>query len=112
MELIKTITGKNVVENPWVCLFHGTEEPVKQYQNSVVPILLDEAKREIAKNWLEPEGPNIRDWLLCINEIYNMEGGVGGGLDSEEGETRRHKWSGWPIYKNSWSYLVEVLRCD
>lgn len=49
IKLTKVITGKSVPEDPWVCLFHGTEESIKQYQISIVLILLDTAKKQIAR---------------------------------------------------------------
>lgn len=52
ISLIYKITKESLVEDPWICLFHGTKKPFKQYQFSLVPILLDVAKTQIARSWL------------------------------------------------------------
>lgn len=70
LQLIKEITNKEIPEDPWTCLFHGTAESAKQYKTSIVPILLNAAKSQIPKNWQIMERPKIRDWIFCVNEIY------------------------------------------
>lgn len=46
---IKDITNITVEipEDPWVCLFHGTENPIKHYKNSMMPHLMNAVKRLI-----------------------------------------------------------------
>lgn len=110
--LIKEITGEEIAEDPWVCLFHGTTLSVKRYRSSLVPIMLDAAKRQIAQKWRELPNPNIRDWLLNINEIYNIECLDERGQVPDEGEERTGKWAGWQGFKRSWSYLEEIINIE
>lgn len=106
---MEEITGEDIPEDPWVCLFHGTAKTLKSYQSSIVPILLDAAKKQIAIKWLDPASPNIRDWLLCINEVYNVESVDSRGMAPEEGVVREGKWEGWQMYKKTWSYAEEFI---
>lgn len=106
--LIKDITGKEIAEDPWVFLFHGTSELVKSYKSSLVPIMLDVAKRQIASNWLITSSPCTRDWLLSLNEVYSVEGMDKGGAEPEE-EDHLGKWAVWIKFKRTWSYLEEII---
>lgn len=51
LQFNKEITKKEVVEDPWVVLFHGGVGDIKQYKRSLTPHLLNTAKRLISKNW-------------------------------------------------------------
>lgn len=106
--LIKEITNKTIQEDPWTCLFHRTEESIKQYQTSIVPILLDAAKSQIPKKWLEPESPITREWLFCVNEIYSIKCVEGAESEPVEGAKQKDQWAGWRRFKNTWSYVEEI----
>lgn len=109
LSLTKDFTGREIEEDPWACLFHGTQESVKSYRSSLVPIILDEAKRQIALNWLKPSSPNTRDWLFGLNEIFNVECLDRRGMEPDEDSELTGKWSGWIKFKRSWSYLKEII---
>lgn len=72
LQLIKEITNKNIPEDPWTCVFHGTDGLTRAYKNSIVPILLNVAKSLIPKKWQEVESPKIWDWIFRVNEICNL----------------------------------------
>lgn len=55
--MTKEITQKEVVEDPWVVLFHGGAGDIKQYKGSLTPHLLNAAKRLIPKYWQKKEAP-------------------------------------------------------
>lgn len=37
LQLIKEITNKEILEDPWACFFHGSAESIKQYKTSIAP---------------------------------------------------------------------------
>lgn len=49
LSLTKEFMGREIEEDPWVCLFHGTQDPAKSYKTSLLPIILDTAKRHCPK---------------------------------------------------------------
>lgn len=57
--LIKEITEIEVVEDPWEVLFHGGVGDLNNYKQSLVPQLLNAAKRTIPRNWQRRESPEI-----------------------------------------------------
>lgn len=72
-------------------------------------ILLDAAKKQIATKWLDPAAPNIRDWLLSVNEVYNVEIIDSRGIVPGEGEVGEGKWEGWQRYKKTWSFAEQFI---
>lgn len=51
LQLINKVTNREILEDPWMCLFHGTENSIKQYKESVIPHLMNAAKSQIPKRW-------------------------------------------------------------
>lgn len=96
---IKEITGEEIEQNIWTCLFHIYNKPKKQYRKSIIPNLLNAAKALIPKNWLKSGKPDIRNWLKEIDYHYKMEGG-------EKGDNSR--WESWKNYKVSDIYLDRI----
>lgn len=41
LQLTKEITNKVIPEDPWTCLFHGVDGPIKQYKASIIPSLIN-----------------------------------------------------------------------
>lgn len=73
LQLIKEITNIEISEDLWTCLFHGIDGSVRQYKTSIFPTLLNVAKSLIPKKSQEAEKPKIRDWIFCVNALYNLE---------------------------------------
>lgn len=71
--LIKEITGKVIADDPWEVLFHGGDGDIKKYKQSLVPHLLNAAKRIIPKNWQRKESPEIWEWIDAVEETYMLE---------------------------------------
>lgn len=55
LQLIKEITKRQILEDPWMCLLHGTESSIKPYKESVIPHLINAAKGLIPRHWQERE---------------------------------------------------------
>ncbi|XP_040197491.1 olfactory receptor 5I1-like [Rana temporaria] len=68
---IKVITGEEIKKDPWVVLFHGSLEGVKKYKQSLLPHLLNAAKRLIPKKWQEKESPHVWNWIDEVEETYS-----------------------------------------
>lgn len=52
LRYIKMITSIELPEDPWICLFHGVDIPMKEYRNSLIP-----------KKWKEVDSPKIGEWF-------------------------------------------------
>lgn len=46
-QIIREITNIEVPDDPWGCLFHGIRTPTRQYMRTLLPQLLNAAKRII-----------------------------------------------------------------
>lgn len=46
------ITGSEIPDDPWFCLFHNVNITKNQYKNSVTPYLINAAKGAIPRTWL------------------------------------------------------------
>lgn len=104
---IKQITKIEVKLDPWTVLHHGIGGEVKIYKNTLVPHLLNAAKKVIAKNWQKLEGPLIWEWVDVVEGIrYMEEGGPESEAESAEG---RNNWQNWKDFKKLWS-ITEGLR--
>lgn len=101
LQIIKNVTNKEIPEDPWICLFHGTESSIRQYKTSIIPILVNAAKGQIPKKWQEVDCPKIRDWIFCVNEIYNLESLDDKGVEWEEGIEHKDKWEMWLEFKKN-----------
>lgn len=75
-----------------------------------LPILLNEAISQIPKKWQEKESPKIRDWIFCVNEIYNIESLDDRGVEPEEELERKDKWEKWQAFKKTWRYVEDITR--
>ena len=107
LKQIKEITGKEIKKDPWVVLFHGSQEGIKKYKQSLIPHLLNAAKRLIPKRWHETESPHLWNWVDAVEETYRLEE-----LKDSLSETNsdiKVKWEKWKEYKKTWSY-AERLR--
>lgn len=93
LALIKIITGIEVVEDPWVILFHGGEGETNKYKQTLVPFLLNAAKRLILKGWQRKEGPETWEWFDAIEETYNNE--ILANTTEEAGIGNLEAWEGW-----------------
>lgn len=62
-----------MVNDPWVILFHCTDEPIGSYKKSITPHLLNAAKMLIPKYWKQQATPSLRQWLIEVDRIYHME---------------------------------------
>ena len=90
-------------------LFHGGEEKIKKYKKTLIPHLLNAAKRIIPRRWQEIDSPHIWEWIDSVEETYRMEE-----LREEvEGNSivQDKKWDNWRGFKRSWSY-AEKLRAE
>ena len=109
LSCVEEITKKKIEMDPWVVLFHGGQEGIKNYRNTLVPHLLNAAKRLIPRGWQETECPPIWEWIDAVEETYKMEElkeGIEGNNISQN-----TKWDNWRTFKKSWSY-AEKLRED
>ena len=70
---IKVITGEELKKDPWVVLFHCSQEGVKKYKQSLIPHLLNAAKRLIPKKWQATESPHVWNWIDEVEETYRLE---------------------------------------
>ena len=93
------ITGIKIPEEAWVCLFHGTKMPIKQYMRTLLPHFLNAAKSLIPRQWKDPKSPTVRNWLCKINYIYYAERLRFMGKEGE-GEFKL-KWQDWLKYKQT-----------
>lgn len=109
LQLIKEFTNDEIPEDPWICLLHGVKGSVKQYRASVIPTLINVAKSLIPKKRQEPESPKIRDWIIGVNDIYNLES-----CDSDREEVARSKqkdkWETWKLFKKTWTYVETITQ--
>lgn len=106
LSMVQKITGKEVKKEPWSVLFHGIKESEKQYKASLVPHLINAAKKLIPKNWREKESPQIWEWINAVEETYTMERFYGS--KEEGGEGRKDKWKSWREFKKTWSYAEKI----
>lgn len=109
IQIIKMITGKSIPYDPWICLFHSSEGGNREYNTSIIPVLLNIAKSEIPKNWQNTEGPKVRDWLLKIQEIHILEKGEKDGLFKDDA-SRGGRWAIWMTFRNSLSYAELTMK--
>lgn len=109
IQIIKMITGKSIPYDPWICLFHSSEGGNREYNTSIIPVLLNIAKSEIPKNWQNTEGPKVRDWLLKIQEIHILEKGEKDGLFKDDA-SRGGRWAIWTTFRNSLSYAELTMK--
>ena len=107
LKQIKEITGKELKKDPWVVLFHGCQEGIKKYKQSLIPHLLNAAKRLIPKRWHEMESPHLWNWVDAVEETYRLEE-LKDSLLEINSDTKA-KWEKWKEYKKTWSY-AERLR--
>lgn len=103
IQIIEEITGKSIPYDPWICLFHSSEGGKREYNMSIIPVLLNSAKSEIPKKWQNAEGPKIRDWFLKIQETYNLE------KREKDLLTKEHviaggRWASWVAFRKSAKY--------
>lgn len=106
IQLIKEMTTKEISEEPWMCLFHGTVGSIKQYKESFIPHLLNAAKSQIPRYWQEIESPTIKDWIGKVEATYNMEDLRYSGEEEIEGVINR--WKDWKVFKKTRRY-AEVI---
>ena len=107
LPLIKVIIKKEIIEDPWVVLFQGGEESIKEYKRSLTPHLLNAAKRLIPKKWREAESPQVWEWLESVEDTYRREEWKDGA--DEENADYRGKWANWFEFKKTRGYM-ESLR--
>lgn len=104
VEEIQQITGEQVNNNPWACMFHDTEREIPQYIKSVTPLLLNAAKALIPCHWKDIEIPRMKDWITKVEWIRGME------EVRHLTEGRRDKylkrWAGWHEYRNTERYVT------
>ena len=103
---VEEITKKKIKMDPWVVLFHGGEEGIKRYRESLIPHLLNAAKRLIPRRWQDPDPPLIWEWIDAVEETYKME-------ELKEGLEGNNillstKWENWRIFKKTWSYAQKL----
>lgn len=70
---IEQIQGSKMSNDPWLLLFHCTDEPIGSYKKSITPHLLNAAKVLIPKLWKQQKIPSLRQWLMEVDRIYYME---------------------------------------
>lgn len=59
---IEKISNKFIEPSPVNFLFNGITGATKSYKNSVIPHLLNAAKRLIARHWKEAICPTLGEW--------------------------------------------------
>lgn len=102
--------GKEILNDPWTCLFHNTKNTKKYYRRTMTPYLLNAAKGLIPKKsqkWLDPEKQIIKEQFERIEYIFKMEY-----LTSrEEGQVERFNsiWGKWLEFKKSKKYIDKML---
>lgn len=104
--LIKEITGIEVADDPWEVLFLGGMGDLNNGKQTLVPQLLNAAKRTIPRNWQRRESPEIWEWFDAIEEICNLET-----LECRVEEIRSKNlgsWDQWKKFKKTWSYAKEI----
>ena len=109
LKFVEEITKEKIKMDPWTVLFHGGEEGIKSYKKSLVPHLLNAAKRLIPRKWQEAECPMIWEWIDGVEETYRMEE-LREGIEGNN-MSQIKKWDNWRAFKKPWSY-AENLRAD
>lgn len=106
LALVKKITGKEVPEDPWVVLFHGGGGNINKYKRSLVPHLLNAAKRIIPKSWRKRESPETWEWIDAVEKTYNMVIKASSVIDT--GSVNLAEWERWKKFKKTWCYAKEL----
>lgn len=110
LALIKIITNIEVAEDPWVVLFHGWEGDTKKYKQTLIPFLLNAAKRLIPRGWQRKESPETWEWFDAIEETYNNEELVNKLEEKDNGTLA--VWEQWKQFKKTWRYVKELKALD
>ena len=72
-DIIQKFTESRIEEKPAFFLLHLSDIPIKRYENSIVPYLVNAAKACIPSNWKKVQPPSIREWVNRVEEIRRME---------------------------------------
>lgn len=69
----KNKKSKGIELTPVYFLFHGSMGFIKSYKNSVIPHLLNAAKRLIPRFWKQTTCAMLREWKMEVDKIKEAE---------------------------------------
>lgn len=70
---IKSILDVELPDSPLESLLHVPATPLSQYRKSVLPHLLNAARRLIPIYWKKPQIPTRTEWINLVNSIMAAE---------------------------------------
>lgn len=70
LQQIWEITGIDIPDGPWFCLFHSSKSTIKRYKSTVIPHLMNNVKGSIPNRWQELESPTKKDWVKRVEYIF------------------------------------------
>lgn len=101
--LITQITETKLRLTPECCLLHINSRALKKYKWSLTKHMLNAAKSLIPLHWKSVSVPTIKDWLLRMNDIHDMEKSI---AIAHESTSQFHAtWTTWFLFKLSKKYL-------
>lgn len=102
-KLISDITSYSIVFCPSQFLLHHSNSPFKFYRRSLLMHLINAAKLIIPLHWGSNHTPSIREWILRVNKISEMEELI---HISNDTPTKFYKtWTCWLRFRNTRQYL-------
>ncbi|KAM9311698.1 GLIPR1-like protein 2 [Gastrophryne carolinensis] len=99
LAIISRLTGDPVLTDPVQILLHSTDYPISRYKKSLRAHLLNAAKMVIPRYWKQKRAPTVRDWVVEVLSISEMEDLTLAMHDRDE--QYRRTWMPWLIYQES-----------
>lgn len=97
------VTGHALEFDPACLLLHHTQGSPDAYRKSTAIHMINAAKLCIPQRWKNTSPPTLRDWLLKIEKISEMEELVH--IAQERYTTYMKTWATWILYKTTPEYL-------
>lgn len=101
-KLTKQVSNLDLALSPALCLLHHTTLPHKVYHKSLAMHMINAAKLCIPRHWRSTTPPNIKEWLLTIDKIAEMEELIH--ISNDDLHKYHTTWDDWHSFKLSTEY--------